>query len=183
MFFRETGTLLTIKTVLTAIAFAFTATVAAAVPVKFDINLISDNGAGGGGSFYVDSSDLANIPATGTYFGTAPINVNISVAGIVFDTVINGSWAASNGQVSGVTGICCSRIESSTTAGAYLTTHTGSGAPIQWFVKDANDQQLDGGQTYTVSQATAAVPLPASLPLFAAGFAAMGIAARRGRRT
>ncbi len=173
--------MLTIKTFLTAIVLSLTATLAAAAPIKFDVNLISDNGLGGSGSFFVDSAELASMPATGTYFGSTPVDLSISVAGLVFDTVILGSWAASNGQASGVTGICCSRIESSGAPGAFLVTNISSGAPIHWFVEDANGQTLDSGLTYTVSRAVAPVPLPATMPLLAVGFAAVGFVARRRR--
>ena len=92
-------------------------------PILFDI----DFGAAGSGTFTIDSSLLAAIPASGLYFGPAQTVMSFSalVGGILFDTTDptgnfgnSNLWAASDGQVSGVTGVTQGFFTSSTTAGA-----------------------------------------------------------------
>jgi hypothetical protein len=158
---------------------------ASAVPVAFTIDFTETSGASAGsGSFTIDSADLANIPASGTYFSNIMVSdVNFTFGAITFDTHTVGQFAASNGQISGVTGLCCSDFTSSTTPGAALRTETASGAPITWSV-ELNGNQILSGDTYSISRAAApsAVPLPAALPLLAFGLGGLSMVARRKSR-
>lgn len=153
-----------------------------AAPVFFNIELIATSGMGGSGSFSIDSTLLDAIPATGTFFSSSGAidNFSLTIGSVVFDTVASGGgrWAASNGQVSGVTGLCCSTFTSSTTAGASLETNTGSGAPVFWDAS-LNGTELGAGATYTVTLAPSAVPLPAALPLMLVGLGGLAAAGRR----
>lgn len=147
---------------------------ATAAPVYYDINF----GAAGSGTFTIDDSLLAAMPATGLYFG--PVGsvqaFTATVLGVVFDTANGGSqFAASNGMVSGVTGICCSTFSSSAVAAALLTLNTCQGVPC------ATSVSIGGRVTQLSYSVSEHVPEPGTIALFGLGLA--GLAYRRRRKT
>lgn len=157
---------------------------ASAAPVSFTVDFHATSGSNGSGSFTIDSADLANIPASGVYFSNVMVSdVNFTFGTTVFDTHNVGQFTASNGQVSGVTGFCCSDFTSSTNSDANLDVNTGGGAPIFWSFT-LNGTTVSRGDTYTIAQVAApsTVPLPAAFPLLAVGLGGLSIAARRKSR-
>lgn len=165
--------------VIAATVVSLSTTMAAhAVPVYFDINFTATSGTSGTGSFSVDSAALDAIPLSGTYFSGQTIdNFSFTFGSVVFDQTTGANWTASDGQITGLNGICCSTFTSSTTADAQLRTNTSGGAPTSWNAS-ANGAFLASGSTYVITQA-APVPLPAGLPLMLAGLGAFAIAKRR----
>lgn len=159
------------STYLAFVAVLLSPMMANADPIAFDI----DFGADGFGGFFIDSADLALIPESGVYFGTGVFGFTATVGGILFDIMdSSGTFAASNGQISGVTGLTSGLFSSSTTAGAQLITNTCSGIPCVSSYIDATgaEYSLD----YTVSRS---VPEPGTLALFGIGLLALGLTRRR----
>ena len=144
-----------------------------AAPVQYDI----DFGADGSGTFTVDSASVAAISASGLYF-SAPgsiLSFFATVAGVDFDTIFSvGQFAASNGQISGITGITSTLFQSSTTPGASLNLNTCGGIPCLSSVSTPQ-----GGRTVNYRVSASDVPEPAPIALLGLGLLGLGLVRKR----
>lgn len=146
-----------------------------AIPILYEIDFYGS----GSGTFTIEDSLLASIPASGTYFGPLDSvqSFSATVEGVLFD-IANGTsrFAAANGQVSGVTGICCSSFSSSIDSSALLTLNTCNAIPCSTSVTISGvTTQLE----YTVRRAN--VPESATFILLGLGLLGVGYSQRRKR--